>query len=61
MTVDSKIKKRGRDSHADLKAILALVVAEKFEEVSDDDLVVQFVQRTFRLTLIKGRLLLRTL
>lgn len=46
MTVDSKIKKRGRDSHADLKAILALVVAEKFAEVSDDDddSVVQFVQ-----------------
>lgn len=61
MTVDSKIKKKGRDSHADLKATLALVVAEKFEEVSDDDdddSVVQFVQRT--LTLIKGKLLLRT-
>lgn len=37
MTVDSKIKKRGRDSHADLNAILALAVAEKFEEVGDDD------------------------
>lgn len=50
--MDGRIKYKESDSRADLQAILELMVAEKFEELScDGDLVVQFVKRTHGLTI----------
>lgn len=49
--MDGKIKYKESDSRSDLRAILRLTVAEKFEELCcDGDLVVQFIKWTFGLT-----------